>query len=88
MIKRNLLKIGCVVALTGLILTGCKTKDTGSTNETATTVIEEVSTSEKESESVTEVETTTEIETEKIAEIEVTQPVTEAPKPVVTQSVK
>lgn len=86
MIKRNLLKIGCVVALTGLILTGCKTKDTGSTNETTTT-IEVESTSEKESESITEkettteVETTTEIETEKIAEIEVTQPVTEAPKP-------
>lgn len=96
MIKRNLLKFGCVVALTGLVLTGCGTKNTNSINETATIVqevttnevestSEEESTSEKESESATEAETTTEVETQKVAEVETTQPATEAPKPVETQ---
>lgn len=82
MIKRNLLKIGLILTLSFTLLTGCRNKDnTTAKADTSTTIEESTSEREKESESATEVETTTEIETEKIAEIEVTQPVTEAPKP-------
>lgn len=93
MIKRNLLKIGLILTLSFTLLTGCRNKDNTTAKVDTSTTIEE-STSERESESATEeettteVETTTEIETEKVAEIEVTQPVTEAPKPAVTEAPK
>lgn len=86
MIKRNLLKIGCIVTITGALLAGCGSKDTVSViQESTSSVSEEVSTTEEET-TTEETSTTEEIETSSEVETTTVEETTTVKTKVTTQS--